>query len=192
MEWLEKANPNFLTAALGFVTLVVAIWAARLALIPHFAERRRDRILDTRGWGRMIAGLNPDWATRYYSAIAASRGWFDRVYGAKLWSWHAFDRALLFAFVYASLSLMIGWVAFDAGHLGGAPFLPEGLPLWRRAAILTVALVWIGLTLNASRFLVTIWAWLTTRIQLPSAVRNSVSGRFGLSEKAIENLVFRV
>ena len=92
----------------------------------------------------MIAALNPGWAKRYYTGIAASRGWFDRVYGPRLWSWRAFDRALLFAFVYASFSLMIGWLAFDAGQLGGVPFMTEGLPPWQRVAVLAALLVGSG------------------------------------------------
>lgn len=122
-------------------------WGAilALALTAYFGwpairakaeARRRERILDTRTWDQIIAGLQPNRADRYFGAISASTGWFDRVYGLRLLGWRAFDRAFGFAMAYAVLTLLIGWVVFDAGNLGGVAFLPEGWSLLQRGGLL--------------------------------------------------------
>ena len=141
---LEKANENHVTVLTWGIGLLATALLARYALIPHFAARREARILDTRTWGTMLAALQRDRAKRYFDAISASTGWFDRVYGPNPWGATAFARALSFAFAYAILTLLIGWVLFDAGNLGGVPFLSEGQPMWQRAATLAAILVVAG------------------------------------------------
>jgi hypothetical protein len=144
-KWLETANQNYVTVATAVIALVLTVIVARYAMIPYHAAKREKRILDTRTWDSILRGLQTDRAARYFGAIEASVGWFDRVYGPKLISYRAFDRALLFAFIYAILTVLIGWTIFDAGQLGGVAFMPEGLPFWLRMVSLASTMAFVAL-----------------------------------------------
>lgn len=169
-DWLANANSNHVTVAVGCIAVVATFAAAHYALVPHFATKRRERILDTRSWDEMITALRPDWADRYFGAIGETTGIFDRIYGPKPLGWRAYDRALDFALIYAILSLLIGWVLFDAGNLGGMAFLPEGLPPWHR--VLTMAAIFGSsatiLILLSSR--TAIKAWLIIQFEANFAI----------------------
>lgn len=166
-EWLETANQNYVTVATAVIALVLTVIVARYAMIPYHAAKREKRILDTRTWDSILRGLQTDRAARYFGAIEASVGWFDRVYGPKLISYGAFDRALLFAFVYAIFTLLIGWAIFDAGQLGGVAFMPEGLPFWRRMASFATIMASCALVFAVSKFQPQIKPAIAARLAAP-------------------------
>ncbi|SIS50926.1 hypothetical protein [Phaeovulum vinaykumarii] len=112
---------------LGLAVAVLAMLFAGLALRPRRGLSEAERLCDHRDWPARLAALSPNRADVWFAGIARARGFADRVYGEKLISWRAFDRALLFAFLYPITALLLGWGLFDAGRLDGSEFLPEGL-----------------------------------------------------------------
>lgn len=122
VDWLKGIGSNPVEVAAALLALI-ALYFAWTGSRAQTAQKRRERILDTRMWDDMIATLQPDWANRYYAAIAASTGWFDRVYGPRLLGGMAFDRALTFAFLYSFTTFIMGWVLFDIGTIGGVQFI---------------------------------------------------------------------
>lgn len=118
-DWLALLSEYHVALALLILGLPIMLLFGWSTIRAKAEARHRERILDTRTWDQIIAGLQPGWADRYFGAISASTGWFDRVYGPRLLGWRAFDRAFGFALAYAVLTLLIGLVVFDAGNLGG-------------------------------------------------------------------------
>ncbi|ABA77572.1 hypothetical protein GQF56_14980 [Rhodobacter sphaeroides] len=142
-DWVESVGKTYsgtitvLALAVGFVAMIFA----GLALRPKRGPSEIDLLRDHHGWRKRLDDLNPDWADAWFAGIARFSGFASRLYGERLLSWRAFDKALMIAFLYPIAALLLGWALFDAGRLGESEFLPEGLKLWRR----TLLLVAIGL-----------------------------------------------
>lgn len=66
MGWLQNIHLNVPTVAVPDVTILFMLAIARYALIPRFAAKRRERMLDTRLWDGMIKALEPDWRSSPY------------------------------------------------------------------------------------------------------------------------------
>lgn len=124
-----------LLTLLGLVVAVIAIW---ISLIQKRGHDQMTLLLDHRTWPDLLASLNPSPAQAYQTAITRTNDWFTRLYGPNLLGWRALNRALSIAFAYSIATLLIGWLAFDAGRLGGGAFLPEGLPFVQRLSAVTV------------------------------------------------------
>lgn len=173
MDWIKSIGSNPVEVAAATIALI-ALYFAWPAFRARDYARRRERVLDTRLWNNMINALQPDWAQRYYGAIAGRLDWFDRFYGPRLLGWRAFDRAVQVAFVYAISTLLIGWVLFDAGNLGGAAFLPAGQTFWQRGAGLLAMAAVGGIVFAVLRFDPPIKAmivrWVSARAQTRPAL----------------------
>jgi hypothetical protein len=88
------------------------------------------------------AWLKQEVAT-YFREGGQPRAWYDqvqlqsdRVFGAKIWSYTAFDRLLLFAVVYPVIWMELVWVLTGTGQVGSLMLLPQWAkePLWQRLA----------------------------------------------------------
>ncbi len=127
--WLE-ANGALIALVATLVALVVPFVISRL-----FTPGLRQEVADRASWPDLIARYNLTGAQGYYRTINRVLYFANRLYGLRRISRRAFGRSLQLAFVYPVLALLLGWLLFDAGTLGGVDFLPEGQPwserLWR-------------------------------------------------------------
>jgi len=140
------ALPQPVKDVLLLLALVVSILAFVVAWNNYRAGVDRDQIAkrektlaDPASHDRLRADLSQPgardaWRAQIDRLIAALERWFGPP-----WSWRAFDTSLRIAIVYPILLFALAWVAGANGEVGGIRFLPDGLPLWRRAAIFCVA-----------------------------------------------------
>ena len=134
--WLE-ANPTLI----GVIIVPLAA-----GIIGHIVSRtgtisERDKLADPDSRGRAIARYRTKGYPAYIAALTRLTGWADTFYGPRLLGAQSFTRCLQIAFLYPLVALLMGWVLFDVGELGGFPMLEEGRSfpdrLWRLGVMLT-------------------------------------------------------
>lgn len=140
--WLG-AHPHAVTLA-GLVLAVIGTVTGLLALRQRRGLPLVARLADPHGWPARLEALNPSPARAYITGITRISDIATRLYGPRLLSRHAFGRALQFALCYPILSLLLGWLFFDAGDLGGTEFIPEGMAAWQRGLIFVATLASSG------------------------------------------------
>jgi hypothetical protein len=106
-----------------------------------------DHLRKSLGAGGTAARIYSDWLTRTLNAVEhlfgdhgmANRSLFPQAFGLKkpapLWTAPAFDRCILFAFIYPILTIVFAWQT--SGHVGPAEAafgVTAALPAWRRGA----------------------------------------------------------
>lgn len=143
------APPLYVKELLLLVALAVLVTTIRISGVAnanYAAGRIRDigcQLRDEASLDSLRADLTQPtlrdaWRMRLEALIATLERWFG-----PRWSWRAFGLSLMIAAVYPILLYVVAWVAGASGSIGDRNILPNGLPFWRRAAILALG---VGLT----------------------------------------------
>lgn len=142
--WLE-ANGALIALVATLVALVVPFVISRL-----FTPGLRQEVADRASWPDLIARYNLTGAQGYYRTINRVLYFANRLYGRHPLGARAFARSLQLAFAYPILALLLGWLLFDAGTLGGVEFFPEGVPWFER--LLSFGALMVAFALAAGSF----------------------------------------
>ncbi len=143
VNWLNEIGKEH-AGALGVISIAVALITAIPTLFLAYRALQKPghnslaRLQDHRTWPKLMGSLNANYAQAYLGAVTRTAEWFSSIYGKNLWGWQAFDRTLDIALMYSISTLLVGWLLFGVGNLGGATFLPEGLPFVTRFLMVLV------------------------------------------------------
>jgi hypothetical protein len=142
----------------GFLALLIAV---AVPLLSWAAARfgslsMREKLEGRASWDTLIAQFSGTARDADFGALDRMPGLAERVYGPRPSSSEAFGRCLSSAFAYPVLALLIGWVLFNAGDVGGMPFLPASDDwfdrVWRGVATILAGSLAGWVALNAERF----------------------------------------
>ena len=107
--WLDIVE---LLLAAGF-GVGVFIWA-----FDRWEKRLTNKLRSARHRQDLNRRYGANYAEGYYITLSMLLRWADRFYGPEL-SWRAFDRCLLFAYIYPFIFAVIGWMIYQEPSPGG-------------------------------------------------------------------------
>ena len=143
-DWL---NGVLVWGGWGFVAILASF--ALPALVQPFLPDKNDYVAqlgDPVDRARLKAELSGQRSALdlYLDGVSGLRARLEQAFGPP-WSWRAFDRCLLVAFVYPIFLLVMGWALGAPGTIGTLRLLPEQAPAQR--ALSALVLVSISLAL---------------------------------------------
>lgn len=142
---------GFYGTLLALVSIFLTIW---LFWLPRYETHIREQLDDAHDRADIRDTLlnTKDAFERYQQGIVWLNTRFQHWFG-DAWSWRAFDRYLLLAFIYPICLLMLAWLFGAPGKIGHLTIFPDQPP-WRR--LLSVSLL---ITLGVGMFF-----WLRKKI----------------------------
>ncbi|MBU2982207.1 hypothetical protein KO498_10350 [Lentibacter algarum] len=184
---LMKKHPELTALALVILGAFLPGW---LSLIQNkLADYSFKEQLDSpTSWPSLAKRYSGSGWSGYNRAIEHLLAATSRIYGDKPLGKKAYSRSLQIAFIYPPLCLLIGWVVFGVGSIGGLEILPVANPetgeawLWHdrtwRALTLVALMVFMFFSYEFAELLA---SWIEAKLTKP---REALANRAGFLPKA--------
>lgn len=103
----------------------------------------RDEVADPASWPALINDHTQTRMEGYRAGLGRVLSWSGRFYGTAHFGGQSLTRCWQVAFMYPPVALILGWMLFDVGVVGGLEMLPEGewdppARLWRGALLIGI------------------------------------------------------